>query len=131
MKEPSTRPSSTGPRLVVPPPTAAHSDEAVPDAAPATGGVSAMLRDPRLALGVLLAAALLGLLAQSWRAQELSSQVGALEGHLASAQRLIERHEMHLQRVQGSVGALLVEVQELDALVHAPPTDAGTAPEPR
>ena len=89
------------------------------------------MRDPRLALGVLLAAALLGLLAQSWRAQELSSQVGALEGHLASAQRLIERHEMHLQRVQGSVGALLVEVQELDALVHAPPTDAGTTPEPR
>ena len=131
MEEPSTRPSSTGPRLVAAPPPEAQGGEAAADAAAAAGGMNAMLRDPRLALGALLVVTLLGLLAQSWRAQELSSQVGALEGHLASAQRLIERHELHLERVQGSVGALLAEVRELDALVHASPKDAGTTPEPR
>ena len=131
MKNPSTRPSSTGPRLVVTPSPEAHAGEAAPDAAPAAGGPSAMWRDPRLALGGLLALALLGLLVQSWRAEELLSQVGALEGRLASAQRLIERHEVHLERVQGSVGTLLAEVRELDALVHALPTDADTPSQPR
>ena len=83
--------------------------------------MSALWRDPRLALSVLLVAAVLGLLAQSWRAQQLSSQVGALEGRLESAQQLIERHEVHLQRVQGSVTALLDEVRELDHLVQDSP----------
>ena len=127
VEKPGIRPSSTGPRLVV----ASQHQASAGDAAPAAGDVGTMLRDPRLALGVLLVAALLGLLAQSWRAQELSSQVGALEGRLASAHQLIERHEVHLERVQGSVGALLAEVRELDALGHATPTPAGTTAEPR
>ena len=74
-----------------------------------------------LFLVLLLAAALLGLGTQSWRAQQLSSQVDALETRLESAQRLIEQHELHLQQVQGSVGALLEEVRQLDHLVQQSP----------
>ena len=103
------------------------SSEAPPKAGRDHGIWSRVQRDPRLTLSALLGLALLGLLAQSWRAEVLSSQLGVLELRLESAQQLIEQHEVHLQRVQGSVGALLDEVQELDRLVHASPGRAGTA----
>jgi len=117
----STSSSSQGPRLVVASQPEAPQDESPPADSRKDWGLKATLRDPRLALAVLLGIALLALLAQSWRAQQLSGQVGALENRLEAAQQLIERHEVHLQRVQGSVGSLLEEVRELDRLVKRSP----------
>ena len=121
MEKSSTSSSSQGPRLVVASQPEAPQDESPPADSRKDWGLKATLRDPRLALAVLLGIALLALLAQSWRAQQLSGQVGALENRLEAAQQLIERHEVHLQRVQGSVGSLLEEVRELDRLVKRSP----------
>ena len=119
MEKSSAGSKSASPRLVVaarldPPP-----DE--PASARKGGNVGATLRDPRLSLILLLGVALLALLAQSWRAQQLSHQVGGLEIRLEAAQKLIDQHELHVQEVQGSVGSLLEEVRELDRLVQQSP----------
>jgi len=121
MEKSSAGSKSASPRLVVaarpdPPP-----DEPASASARKGGNVGATLRDPRLSLILLLGVALLALLAQSWRAQQLSHQVGGLEIRLEAAQQLIDQHELHVQAVQGSVGSLLEEVRELDRLVQQSP----------
>lgn len=78
-------------------------------------------RRTSLILALLLAAALSGLLAQSWRASRLEARLGELEARLGVARQELEAREEHLGRVREAVEGVRLEVQALEALVEQEP----------
>ena len=74
-----------------------------------------------LILALLLAVAVGGVLAQTWRASQLEGRVTALEAELGAAREALAAHEAHLDRVREAVGALRQEIESLDSLAAQEP----------
>ena len=79
-------------------------------------------------LGILLVAAVVGLLVQQSRVQDLRGQNDVLVGELFTARSALDAYGARFIEVRESVEGLQAQLQQLDLLVNADPLEA--APEP-